>query len=262
MTENAKHNLALLAENPYPGRGIIVGLDDTGKNMVQIYWIMGRSENSRNRIFEHDKDGRLLTVPADPTKVKDPSLIIYNAMLESVENFHSYRAFVVSNGCQTNDITLNHSDAVSFYHTMDKFIYEPDAPNFTPRISAISYREETFITKMSILKRSSFGDGCDRAHYFFNQFEKGFGHCITTYDGDGDPLPSFSGVPYLLPLAGDIDQIAETMWDVLNEDNRISLAVKFIDVTNGESTIKVINKFNKIPSSERIIESFSLKNRK
>ncbi|MDO8523764.1 MAG: IMP cyclohydrolase [bacterium] len=234
----AESNLAALARNSYVGRGMIVGLDDSGKFLVQMYWIMGRSENSRNRVFERE-GGRLFTEAADPSKVKDPSLIIYNAMGEQ-----STGMAVVSNGHQTDAVMgVNSEDVLQI---LSDWQYEPDE-NFTPRITAVSYWwKDKANAEISLLRKSPFGDDCNRNLYKRNGIGKGFGYCITTYVGDGDPLPAFQGEPYLLPLGGDANFIAGTYWDALNADNRVSLAVKFIP-KEGPSHIVINNKYKKGP---------------
>lgn len=232
-----------LSINPYPGRGIIVGLDETGQNLVQVYWIMGRSENSRNRVFSFDTDGRLYTEAADPSKVKDPSLIIYDAMLETCHQGVMYT--VVSNGKQTNDVVSGYEENQSMYFSLQGHTYEPDAPNFTPRITASCYwRNDMPNLKMVMLRKSSFDDACDRFLYEFGSVSPGFGHCITTYMDDGNPLPAFQGEPYLLPLPGDIEMVKNMFWIKLDPDNRVSLAVKFIP-RSGLSSITVINQYSK-----------------
>ena len=241
MQETAKSNLAGLARNPYPGRGIIVGLDETRECLVQVYWVMGRSENSRNRVFDYNMDeGRLFTTAADPAKVKDPSLIIYNAMVENV------MLRVVSNGHQTDEVaTRIIMKGESPQRIMRQWGYEPDNPNFTPRITAVSYWwSNKPIVWMSILRKSPWGKECER-NLYEPPMIPGFGYCITTYSGDGDPLPSFQGDPVLLPLEGDAVRIAKTLFlGALNSDNKVAIAVKFIP-KNGPSAISIINKYQK-----------------
>ena len=218
----AKNNLLALKQNPYPGRGIIVGMDETGKYLIQVYWIMGRSENSRNRIFVIEDDGILKTAPFDSAKVKDPSLIIYTAMVQTLTHYP------VSNGHQTIDaLSLEGLDS-----SLETWKYEPDDPNYTPRISAL-LEPRVFapqIAELSILKKSPFSNECNRYFYKLDISKPGLGYCITTYNGDGNPLPSFTGDPYLLPLIGGIEDVAQTFWDSLNKDNKVSLAVKFIEI--------------------------------
>lgn len=247
MLEEARANLEDLRRNPYPGRGIIVGLDETGEYMIQVYWIMGRSENSRNRVFDHE-ERRVFTEPADLAKVQDPSLIIYNAM-DAMNGYH-----VVSNGHQT-DVALRHLVCGSNLHiSVGKYQYEPDRPNFTPRITAVSsWKKGVPMAQISILRKSAQGETCDRCFYTFGEIGRGIGYCVTTYSGDGDPLPSFRGEPYPLPLTGGIDEIGETLWDVLNHENRVSLVVKSIrigscriDIDRRRSGIWIKNKFTKV----------------
>ena len=207
--------------------------------MVQIYWIMGRSENSRNRVLSLGENGRVFTEAADPTKVQDPSLIIYNAMLENCGEY------VVSNGHQTDAIA--HRDK-SLSDTLAAFRYEPDTPNYTSRISGVCYTNEE--VWLSILKKSAAAadDYCIRLEYMYikEYVPPGFGCCITTYSGDGNPLPSFDGEPHILPLNGGIDDVADEYWNSLNVDNRISLAVKFIDIVTGKSQTVLRNKYQKV----------------
>ena len=240
---NAWRKLIALGDNPYPGRGIIMGMDESGQYLVQVYWLMGRSENSRNRIFAIEKNGILKTVAADPSKVQDPSLTIYVAMAEDD------KIYAVSNGHQTLDVLhFGNLDELKSAITENFWQYEPDGPNFTPRITAL-FRPR-FIGKqtaeISILKRSPLGPKCIQNLYKIPITEPGFGYCVHTYDGDGDPLPPFSGDPYLLPLKGSIRGIAKNIWRHLNEENRVSLAVKFIEIRKPESAIFIINKYSAV----------------
>jgi len=240
LKANAYENLWKLQRNPYPGRGIIMGLDESGKYLVQVYWIMGRSENSRNRIFVTEEKGIVKTEAADPAKVKDPSLIIYIAMAEEYPG-----RYAVSNGHQTKDAVRFESLDGLKNISENAWRYEPDSPNFTPRITAV-FRPRFMgsqIAEISILKKSLFGSECIQNLYKIPITEPGFGYCIHTYNGDGDPLPSFSGDPYVLPLEGDIKDIAEKIWMNLDKENRVSLAVKFIDVRTPNSETYVINKY-------------------
>ncbi len=235
-------NMYDLSQNSYPGRGIVMGMSETGGYVVQVYWIMGRSENSRNRVFGVEGT-RLFTEAADSSKVKDPSLIIYNAMRET------HRHFVVSNGVQTDKVIAGISAGDTFQGSLRGLEYEPDAPNFTPRITGICRldlvdRGDPFFG-LDIIRKSVWDYSCDRFFYRYDRIERGIGYCITTYTGDGNPLPAFVGEPLLMPLAGDIDAVANAYWQVLNEENRVALAVKFIAL-QGTSCIKVINKFTKV----------------
>ena len=238
----AEKNMLALSQNSYPGRGIVMGMNETGGYVIQVYWIRGRSENSRNRIFGIE-GGRLFTEAADPVKVKDSSLIIYNAMLES------HRHFVVSNGVQTDKVIDGILAAYTFQGSLRGLEYEPDAPNFTPRITGICSldlvgREDPFFG-LDIIRKSPWDNSCDRFFYRYDKIESGFGYCLTTYTGDGNPLPPFAGEPLLMPLLGDIDAVLDTYWKALNEENRVALAVKFIAL-QGTSWIKVTNKFTKV----------------
>jgi hypothetical protein len=204
---------------------------------------MGRSENSRNRVFAVDNEtGRLYTKPADPKKVKDPSLIIYNAMREN-GGF-----YVVSNGDQTDTIMVDigREGPFSIAKALSNRRYEPDEPNFTQRISAVCLLTKSGVSfDMSILRKSTVGDGCDRLTYPLNP-TAGFGYCITTYAGDGDPLPPFHGDPLLVPLMGNMHEMAQTYWNTLNKDNRVSLAVKVIEKNTGKSDTCIINKYTEV----------------
>jgi IMP cyclohydrolase len=241
-------NLVALNANPYPGRGLVVGLDDTGDNLVQVYWIMGRSPNSRNRVFSADLEtGRVFTEAADPSRVKDPSLIIYNAMAETAQP----KQYVVSNGHQTDTITQSLRGVFNvdvpgstLFDALSLHRFEPDGPNWTPRISAVS-SWHPYRVQIVVLRRSPWSFACDRSLHSYEDLGAGYGYCVTTYDGDGDPLPSFSGMPYLLPLEGDIDRVAEMFWDFLNAENRVALAVKFIG-RQGKADIKIINAYQKV----------------
>jgi hypothetical protein len=240
-TELAQANFAELNRNPYPGRGIVAGLDNTGKFLVQIYWIMGRSANSRNRVFRVDRDtGRLYTEAAEKAKMTDPSLVIYNAMRERGPHF------IVSNGDQTDTVAESPLPSLYLNAALQERQYEPDAPNFTPRITATStWDKDQPCVQMSILRKSAFGNACDRMHYAYTP-HPGFGHCITTYSGDGSPLPPFRGDPLLMPLTGNIEEVAAAYWDALNEENRVSLVVKFIQNWSNQSVVRIINKYSQV----------------
>jgi hypothetical protein len=240
IESRARAHFLELGRNPYPGRGIVAGLDGTGEYLIHVYWIMGRSENSRNRVFKQDEDtGRLYTEAADPSKVRDPSLIIYNAMRDRAPYY------IVSNGNQTDTVFNNlvHGP-FSLDLTLTGRTYEPDEPNFTQRITAVSkiHLGGTSLLTMSILRKSDFAMGCDRMTYDLNP-SRGYGFCITTYSGDGDPLPAFRGDPLPMPLPGGPEDILKMYWGALNEENRVSLAVKWIEIGNGRSDIYIVNKY-------------------
>jgi len=226
----------LLRGNPYPGRGILFGCSEDGKRTIIVYFIMGRSENSRNRIFEKVNDG-IRTAAYDPSKITDPSLIIY----------HPVRVFgsrtIVTNGDQTDTI-LNHLTQGSDFHAaLQTREYEPDAPNYTPRISGIAEPNGGYL--LSILKTTE-GDP-ERCHRYFYEYSiaiPGLGHFLSTYETDGDPLPSFYGepVPVSITDSNNLEAYAIGIWDALNEVNKVSLYVRERDLSNGEVSDLIINK--------------------
>lgn len=226
-----------LVQNPYPGRGLVIGKADEN-TWLMIYWIMGRSTNSRNRRFVVDGQ-TMRTVPVDLSLVADPSLIIYEVMLNLPG------IYIVSNGDQTRTIHDALKAGGTFEAALSTREREPDAPNFTPRISAMLRLENgTVSTVLSILKANPLDPAYSDRYYFYPSMPKaGFGLGLTTYSGDGNPLPSFSGEPLLLPLVGTAEQVLETYWNALNAENRISLAVKEISIPSGESRIIVKNRY-------------------
>ena len=232
----------LLSENTYPGRGIVIGKSKDGKNAMIAYFIMGRSENSRNRIFERF-DGGMRTKAFDESKLSDPSLIIYNPYL-SCDNID-----IVTNGDQTdtvcNYIKENGEDGFSFEKSLHTREFEPDCPNYTPRISGILYYAfpgNTFNYKLSILKSS---DGnpevCNRYFYSYSPLN-GLGHFIHTYKCDGNPIPSFYGEPEAVELPNTAEELADLVWKNLNEDNKVSLFVRAVPLDGSEPTEIIINK--------------------
>ena len=239
----AERNLGLLKKNPYPGRGIVTGMTPDSKHLVQVYWIMGRSENSRNRIFVNE-NGFVKTEAHDPAKVKDPSLIIYYAAK------HLNGVHIVTNGDQTDTIYAaftrgdNGGSSRGFEDALDTRKFEPDAPNYTPRISGLVNLNDPKATyQLSILKSVEHDPNyCVRQYYAYEQALPGFGHCLHTYQGDGDPLPSFGGEPYLVPLCNRIEEVEKYYWDALNEENRISMMVKFIRIEKSDFEIRIVNK--------------------
>ncbi|MCZ8519655.1 MULTISPECIES: IMP cyclohydrolase [Paenibacillus] len=234
----AERYLKSLQENDYPGRGIVIGQTPDGSKLVQVYWIMGRSENSRNRVFIQEDNGFLRTEAKDPAKLTDPSLIIYYPVK------HLGGAHIVTNGDQTDTIHEALEQGGTFESALASRTYEPDAPNFTPRISGlVDLADEQFAYKLSILKSSGNTEDQTLRHtYTYEKALPGYGHCIHTYAGDGNPLPSFQGEPQLVPLANDAQSIAETYWNALNKENRISLLVKTISLETAEAELLVINK--------------------
>lgn len=229
-----------LAENAYPGRGIIIGRSADGKHAVTAYFIMGRSENSRNRVFVEDKEG-IRTQAFDPSKLTDPSLIIY-APVRVLGN-----KTIVTNGDQTDTIYELMDKQQTFEQALRTRTFEPDAPNYTPRISGIMHIENNqFNYAMSILKSNN-GDpsGCCRYTFAYENPTAGEAHFIHTYKGDGNPLPSFEGEPVLVGIEGDIDSFTKLVWENLNEDNKVSLFVRYITIETEAYETRIINKNNK-----------------
>ncbi|MBQ7971503.1 MAG: IMP cyclohydrolase [Clostridia bacterium] len=222
--------------NSYVGRGIVLGKTADGKKAAAAYFIMGRSENSRNRIFT-EKDGAVFTEPFDPSKVEDPSLIIY-AALRRYEN-----KLIVTNGDQTDTIYEGLKKGDSFAAALTAREFEPDAPNLTPRISGmITFGEGDFTYEMSILKSADAeGTACNRYHFSYPALA-GLGHFIHTYVCDGNPIPTFQGEPERVSIPDDIDAFAEDIWNHLDADNKISLYVCYTDLETGAEETYMINK--------------------
>ena len=228
-----------LSSNAYPGRGIVIGKTPDGKKAVTAYFIMGRSVNSRNRIFVEEGRG-IRTQAFDPSKLTDPSLIIY-APVRVLGN-----KTIVTNGDQTDTIYEGMDKQLTFEQSLRSRTFEPDAPNYTPRISGILHIENgKFNFAMSILK-SNHGDpsSCNRYTYAYENPSSGEGRFIHTYMQDGDPLPSFEGEPKLVEIGGDIDEFTSLIWNSLNEDNKVSLFVRYIDIETKEEETRIINKNN------------------
>ena len=226
----------LIEGNSYVGRGIVIGTTPDGKKAVSAYFIMGRSQNSRNRVFT-ERDGALYTEPFDASKVEDPSLIIYAALREYENNL------IVTNGDQTDTIYEGLQNGKSFSEALESREFEPDAPNLTPRISGmLTFKDGGFSYQMSILK-SIEEDGTDCARYTFSYPSKaGLGHFIHTYVCDGSPIPTFQGEPERVMIDNDIDAFTEKLWSALDEDNKISLYVRYTDLESGEDESLLINK--------------------
>ena len=226
-----------LKNNSYPGRGIIIGRSADGTKAVAAYFIMGRSENSRNRVFVEDGDG-IRTQAFDPAKLSDPSLIIY-APVRVLGN-----KTIVTNGDQTDTIYEGMDKQLTFEQSLRCREFEPDAPNYTPRISGIMHIEEGgYNYAMSILKSSNgCPDSCCRYTFAYENPAPGEGHFIHTYMHDGNPLPSFEGEPKLVAVPDDLDEFAELLWENLNPDNKVSLFVRYIDITTKETKSRIINK--------------------
>lgn len=226
----------LLSNNTYPGRGLIVGKSADGSKAVVSYFIMGRSENSRNRIFAFENDA-LYTKPFDESKVEDPSLIIY-AAVRYLDN-----KLIVTNGDQTNTIYDGLSQGKSFAESLESREFEPDPPNFTPRISAmLEFNNNDFDYQMNILK-SIDADGSSTArHTFHFPSVAGLGHYLHTYVCDGNPIPTFQGEPERIAIDDDIETFTNKIWNSLNEDNKISLYVFYADLNTGDTDKRIINK--------------------
>lgn len=226
-----------LKSNAYPGRGIVIGESKNGKYAVTAYFIMGRSSNSRNRVFVEEGQG-IRTQAYDPSKLEDPSLIIY-APVRVLGN-----KTIVTNGDQTDTIYEGMDKQLTFEQSLRSREFEPDAPNYTPRISGIMHIEGGHYSyAMSILK-SNHGDGssCVRNTFAYETPLAGEGHFIHTYMHDGNPLPSFEGEPKPVEIPDDMDAFTDMLWNSLNEDNKVSLFVRYIDIATGEYRTKIINK--------------------
>lgn len=226
----------LINGNPYVGRGIITGTSQNGKYAVNAYFIMGRSMNSRNRVFAIH-DGAVFTEPFDASKVQDPSLIIYAAVREFKNNL------IVTNGDQTDTIYDGLKNGIAFKNSLETREFEPDSPNFTPRISSMStFADGSFSYEMNILKSiDEIGSDCARYTFSYNA-KPGLGHFIHTYVTDGNPIPTFQGEPERVEIPNDINEFTNDIWDNLNDDNKISLYVRYTDLSNGEIKEKLINK--------------------
>ena len=222
-----------LQQNSYPGRGIVLGKSADGSQMVIAYFIMGRSENSRNRVFVEENDG-IKTQAFDPSKLTDPSLIIYSPV--RVINGKT----IVTNGDQTDTIYDFIAKGDTFENALQTRTFEPDAPNFTPRISGIIDGDRY---TLSILKSAN-GNPDSTCRYFFDYQSPlaGEGHFIHTYRCDGNPIPSFEGEPKKIAVNGDIDAFTESVWNRLNADNKVSLFTRYIDLTTGETQTRICNK--------------------
>ncbi len=226
----------LIAGNSYVGRGIVIGKSEDGKKAVSAYFIMGRSANSRNRVFS-EKDGAVFTEPFDATKVEDPSLIIY-AAIRSFEN-----KLIVTNGDQTDTIYEGLKNGKDFAEALRTREFEPDAPNFTPRISGmLTFADGDFTYKMSILKSADKEGGACSRYTFDYPSVAGLGHFIHTYVCDGNPIPTFQGEPERVAIGNDIDAFCETLWNALDADNKISLYVRYTDLETGAEENRMINK--------------------
>ena len=226
-----------LAGNSYPGRGIVTGVTSDGKFAVSAYFIMGRSENSRNRVFVEEGEG-IRTQAFDPSKMEDPSLIIY-APVRVLGN-----DTIVTNGDQTDTVYDLMSEGKTFEESLRTREFEPDAPNYTPRISGIMHVEGgSYDYAMSILKSNNGNpEACNRYTFSYSNPVNGEGHFIHTYMGDGNPLPSYEGEPTLVDVLDDINEYTELLWNSLNADNKVSLFVRYIDIATGKYETRIVNK--------------------
>ena len=226
-----------LQNNAYPGRGIVIGKTPDGTKAAIAYFIMGRSENSRNRVFVEDGEG-IRTQAFDPSKLSDPSLIIY-APVRVLGN-----KTIVTNGDQTDTVYELMDKQMTFEQSLITREFEPDAPNYTPRISGVLYIENgTYNYDMSILKSNNGNpDACNRYTFAYSNPVAGEGHFIHTYKCDGNPLPSFEGEPKLVEIPDDMEEFANTVWNSLNGENKVSLFVRYIDIATGKYETKIINK--------------------
>ena len=227
-----------IRQNSYPGRGLVIGRSSAEGAWLQIYWIMGRSQHSRNRRFVVEGNS-MRTEPVDVSLVKDPSLIIYNAMLELPG------IYLVTNGDQTDTIVETLQAGGTFDDALGTREREPDAPNYTPRISGmLDFNKQPVEIALNILKGNAVDPKMtDRFTFRFAEPPSGLGYCITTYQGDGKPLPPFTGDPLLMPCEGSAEEVLAAYWDALDADNRVSLAVKTIPAAGGPGEIIVKNRF-------------------
>ena len=226
-----------LKENAYPGRGIVIGKTPDGTRAVTAYFIMGRSENSRNRVFVEDGEG-IRTQAFDPAKLEDPSLIIY-APVRVLGN-----KTIVTNGDQTDTIYEGMDKQMTFEQSLRSREFEPDAPNYTPRISGVMHIEAgNYNNAMSIFKSNNGNpDSCHRYTFAYQNPTAGEGHFIHTYMHDGNPLPSFEGEPKLVGMMDDMDAFTDMLWNSLNPDNKVSLFVRYINIADGSYETKIVNK--------------------
>ncbi|MDP1690153.1 MAG: IMP cyclohydrolase [bacterium] len=241
LKAQAGANLSRLSKISYPGCGFVVGLDETGECLIQVNWIMGTDECGRNRVFAQD-GSRLFIEVANPSGAKVPASLIYNAMCEVR---HNVTYAVVGSDRHVDEVTDGYGEDQGMEHTMHWKDYKPDV-HHTPRITAACYwlRDRPAI-RMSLVRKSPWSGLSDRHLYEINDVGREFGYCLTTYTGNGDPLSSFEGEPYLMPLEGGAGKLVATYWDALNRVNRVSLAVKFIP-KQGNSSIVIVNKNQKV----------------
>ena len=237
----------LVSRNAYPGRGIMLGLTPDGSRAAIAYFIMGRSANSRNRVFDPAPGiGGIRTVAADPAKLEDPSLIIYNPV-RTADGCH-----IVTNGDQTDTIYDYVSQGAAFEDALETRTFEPDGPNWTPRISGmVTLQNGGCSYKLSILKSADGnGESCRRYYFGYPQPVAGEGHFIHTYKCDGSPIPSFEGEPVRVTVPAEAEALADELWSALNEDNKVSLFVRYIELATGETEDVIINKYDPVYTGE------------
>lgn len=241
ILEQAAENLRRLGANPYPGRGIVAGLSPDGGRLVQVYWIMGRSPASQNRVLLQEGEA-VKSESLDPSRVPNPALLIYHPV-RRVGSRH-----VVSNGDQTDTVVAALQRGDSFAASLAGREFEPDPPHYTPRIAALcDAADPARGYQLAILK--SLGNDpaqCLRHFYTYAPGRPGIGHCIMTYAGDGDPLPSFVGEPWAVPTYDDPERTAAVYWDLLHPERRVGLLVKFVEVGSGRSTIRILNRHTRV----------------
>ena len=226
----------LLEQNPYPGRGIVIGKSADGKSAAVAYFIMGRSENSRNRVFEATDDG-IRTRAFDESRLSDPSLIIYHPVRRLGNTL------IVTNGDQTDTVYDFMKEGKTFEEALRTRTFEPDAPNYTPRISGVVRLKDGFSYQLSILKSANGNpDSVQRFFFDYAQPESGVGRFIHTYRCDGSPIPSFEGEPTPVTIEGDLEAFTSSVWESLNEDNKVSLFTRFIDLETGSCETRIVNK--------------------
>lgn len=235
--ELIKKNMQSLHNKEYPGRGIIIGRTPDGKKLIQVYWIMGRSANSKNRVFLQE-DNNVMIDLFNKGMDTDTSLIVYYP-IKDLDSYH-----IVTNGDQTETVYQALQAGRTFEDALNTREYEPDGPNFTPRISGLIYKQNNaYRYKLSILKSFyNTPSACQRFFYDYSDFHSGMGHCITTYIDNSDPLESFEGEPFLVEMRDSIEENCDLYWNILNQDMLISLCVKSIDVASGEIDICIRNK--------------------
>lgn len=226
-----------LNQNPYPGRGIVLGRSADGKCAVAAYFIMGRSENSRNRVFVEEGEG-IRTQAFDPEKLTDPSLVIYAPVRVLGHDT------IVTNGDQTDTIYEGLEKGMTFEQSLRTREFEPDGPNYTPRISGVIHVEDgSFSYSLSILKSDNGNpEQCNRYTFSYDGTVAGEGHFIHTYMHDGNPLPSFEGEPKRVAIPDQMEEFANLLWDSLNEENKVSLFVRYVDIATGKYRTKIVNK--------------------